>query len=338
MKSDKIGSYPSVVRLGSKEVEGIFTDEVIVQEKIDGSQFSFGIDKDGNLKMRSKNAEISSENHQGMFAKAVEWCEANKDKFNPWFTYRGEYLQSPKHNIMRYDRVPKGNIIIFDITFGDDVWLEYDSMVEEADRIGLECVPQYAKGNITKQFVEANKDEWLSSESVLGGNVEGFVIKNYAVLTPFNTASMAKVVRENFQEIGKMNRRAKSSGESFEWFDDKYVTVARWNKAYQHLKEQELIQGNMSDVGRLIKEVNVDVLKECTEDIKEDLFKIYWKRLAKRLSNGLAEWYDNKLNEPDEDDDEDFLKDVPYVSFSNEEIRNMKEDHPFYKYIKHLKE
>jgi len=71
---------------------------------------------------------------------------------------------------------------------------------------------------------------------------------------------------------------------------------------------------------------------------KEDLFKIYWKRLAKRLSNGLAEWYDNKLNEPDEDDDEDFLKDVPYVSFSNEEIRNMKEDHPFYKYIKHLKE
>lgn len=337
MKSDKIGSYPSVVRLGSREVEGIFTDEVIVQEKIDGSQFSFGIDKDGNLKMRSKNAEISSENHQGMFAKAVEWCEANKDKFNPWFTYRGEYLQSPKHNIMRYERVPKGNIIIFDITFGDDVWLEYDSMVEEADRIGLECVPKYAKGNITKQFVEANKDEWLSRESVLGGNVEGFVIKNYAVLTPSNTASMAKVVRENFQEIGEMNRRAKSSGESFEWFDDKYVTEARWNKAYQHLKEQGLIQGDMSDVGRLIKEVNVDVLKECTEDIKADLFKIYWKRLAKRLSNGLAEWYGDKLNEPDEDD-EDFLKDVPYVSFSNEEIRNMKEDHPFYKYIKHLKE
>lgn len=334
----KIKSYPSVVRLGSRGIEDIFNGNVVIQEKIDGSQFSFGIDKDGNLKMRSKNAEISSENHQGMFAKAVEWCEANKDKFNPWFTYRGEYLQSPKHNIMRYERVPKGNIIIFDITFGDDVWLEYDSMVEEADRIGLECVPQYAKGNITKQFVEANKDEWLSRESVLGGNVEGFVIKNYAVLTPFNTASMAKVVRENFQEIGKMNRRAKTGGEDFEWFDDKYVTEARWNKAYQHLKEQELIQGNMSDVGRLIKEVNVDVLKECAEDIKEDLFKIYWKRLAKRLSNGLAEWYDNKLNEPDEDDDEDFLKDVPYVSFSNEEIRNMKEDHPFYKYIKHLKE
>lgn len=338
MKSDKIGSYPSVVRLGSREVEGIFNGVVIVQEKIDGSQFSFGIDKDGNLKMRSKNVEITQENHQGMFAKAVEWCVANKDKLNPWFVYRGEYLQSPKHNNIRYERVPKGNIIIFDISCDGNTWLEYDSMVEEAHRIGLECVPEYAKGKITKEFVEANKDGWLSRESVLGGGVEGFVIKNYAVLTPSNDVAMAKVVREDFREIGKSNRRIKNAGEGFEWFDDKYVTEARWNKAYQHLKEQELIQGNMSDVGRLIKEVNVDVLKECTEDIKEDLFKIYWKRLAKRLSNGLAEWYDNKLNEPDEDDDEDFLKDVPYVSFSNEEIRNMKEDHPFYKYIKHLKE
>ena len=39
----------------------------------------------------------------------------NEGLLAPGVTYYGEYLQKPKHNTLCYDRVPKDNIIIFDV-------------------------------------------------------------------------------------------------------------------------------------------------------------------------------------------------------------------------------
>ena len=35
-------SYPQIYNLGHKAIAGIFDDDVLIEEKIDGSQFSFG--------------------------------------------------------------------------------------------------------------------------------------------------------------------------------------------------------------------------------------------------------------------------------------------------------
>jgi len=59
-------SYPNVYQLGHKLVSNVLDGYVLVQEKIDGSQISFGIDENGKLNMRSKNKEIDVENPDGM--------------------------------------------------------------------------------------------------------------------------------------------------------------------------------------------------------------------------------------------------------------------------------
>lgn len=50
-------SYAKILTLGHRALEPIADQMVVVEEKVDGSQFSFGV-RDGVLLMRSKNAII----------------------------------------------------------------------------------------------------------------------------------------------------------------------------------------------------------------------------------------------------------------------------------------
>src|SRR5437899_3064493 len=104
-------SYPNVYALGHRYVTDLLLDDVIVQEKIDGSQFSFGkyTDLEGKdwMRMRSKGAEINVLAPEKMFIKAVDYVYSIFDSLTPGWTYRGEYLAKPKHNALAYDRVPK---------------------------------------------------------------------------------------------------------------------------------------------------------------------------------------------------------------------------------------
>ena len=59
-------SYPNVYQLGHKLVSNVLDGYVLVQEKIDGSQISFGIDNLGDLRIRSKNKEIDIEHPNDM--------------------------------------------------------------------------------------------------------------------------------------------------------------------------------------------------------------------------------------------------------------------------------
>jgi len=151
MKS--LHSYGDVYNLGHKQVLTIFDSEVNIEEKIDGSQFSFGV-VDGELKMRSKGAEIfltsDGGNTSKMFTQAVATSMDlfNKGLLHPAYIYRCEYLIKPKHNVLCYDRVPAKNLIIFDIDYIGENYLSYEEKKEEAERLGLECVPLLFKGKI----------------------------------------------------------------------------------------------------------------------------------------------------------------------------------------------
>lgn len=48
-----INSYPSIYSLGHRYISELFSGPVVIQEKIDGSQFSFG-NLNGKLFCRSK--------------------------------------------------------------------------------------------------------------------------------------------------------------------------------------------------------------------------------------------------------------------------------------------
>jgi hypothetical protein len=294
-----IHSYPSVYNLGHAAIADLLKGPVIVEEKIDGSQISFCLGEDGNVQLRSKGAQINVIAPEGMFGEAVETVQALAPKLTPGFTYRGEYLRSPKHNALAYDRIPAQHIILFDVNSGLEHYLPPDQKREIAAALGLECVAELFRGIVedVNQFRAL-----LETQSALGGQkIEGVVIKpiGYDQFGRDKKCLMGKFVSESFREVHaaswEAEHKTKSSADIIEILASKYGTAARWNKALIHLKEAGKIENDPRDIGQLMKEVPEDVEKECLQEIADDLMKWAWPQLRRRLTRGLPGYYKELL-------------------------------------------
>lgn len=294
IESSSWHSYPSIYNLGHRAVETLFHGPVLIEEKVDGSQFSFG-DFDGELKCRSKGAQINVDCPDSMFSRGVDSVRSRQTLLRDGWTYRGEYLQKPKHNTLAYDRIPEGHVIIFDINPGEEVYLSYDEKKAEADRIGFECVPILHHGEVQ------SADELLSfldRLSVLGGQkIEGFVIKNYLQFGPDKKALFGKYVSEAFKEIhaGEWKKSNPGHGDIVRGIIDGLKTPARWNKAIQHLWEAGQITDTLRDIGPLLKEIQSDTIKECEDEIKEALYQWAKPQIMRGVIAGAPEFYKEHL-------------------------------------------
>lgn len=285
-------SYPSIYALGHKAVSELLLDPVIVEEKIDGSQFSFGR-FDGELKVRSKGAQINADYPEKMFSEAVEVVKA-LDLKDGW-TYRAEYLKKPKHNTLAYDRIPEKHLILFDINTGEEEYLTYEQKQAEAVRLGLEVVPIFFSGVVDNPETLLG---FLEKPSILGGQkIEGFVIKNYSRFGPDKKALMGKYVSEAFKEVhgGEWKKNNPTTGDVLQQLILRYRTPARWQKAVQHLRERGELEQSPRDIGKLIKETQEDIEKECAEEIKEMLYAYAIKNIRRAVTGGLPEWYKQEL-------------------------------------------
>lgn len=287
-------SYPSIYNLGHRNVLDIFNEDVLVEEKVDGSQFSFGI-FDGELLCRSKGATLNIDAPEKMFERAVDTAKRLIDKINNGWTYRCEYLQKPKHNALAYNRVPQNHIILFDINTGEEEYLSYEAKKQEAERLGLEIVPKmfYGKVNSPEEI-----KQFLETESILGGQkVEGVVVKNYARFGLDKKALMGKYVSEAFKEVHSNEwKKANPSGSDIiQELILQYRTPARWNKSVMHLKERGLIENDPKDIGLLIKECKADITKECEAEMKEKLYAWAKEKVLRGCAAGLPEWYKEQL-------------------------------------------
>lgn len=285
-------SYPKVWALGHAAIKELFLDDVLVEEKVDGSQISFGR-FDGELKIRSKGQELVVDYPEKMFALGVGVIK-KLDLKDGW-TYRGEYLQKPKHNVLAYFRVPKQHIILYDINTGEEDYVSYDEKAQEAERIGLEVVPLLHHGKI---FAADELTEFLETVSILGGTpIEGMVIKNYARFTPDKKAMMGKYVSERFKERHANDwKRANPTGKDVaQGIIESLRTEARWGKAVQHIKEDGLHEGSPRDIGNLMKALHQDIEDEETDYIKDTLYSHYIKQIKRGVAGGLPEWYKEKL-------------------------------------------
>lgn len=295
--SQPIHSYSQIFALGHRALPPDFlAGPVLVEEKMDGSQFSFGVDADGELHCRSKGAEINVDEPEGMFKKAVDAMLEIAPNLNPFWVYRGEYLQKPRHNAITYGRVPVRNVIIFDIDrSGEQDYLSYDEKRTEAWRLGLEVVPEFFEGVVTSlDHLKA----MLAGESCLGGtHPEGFVLKRYDLFGPDKKVVMAKYVTEAFKEVHKKLWRADNptKGDIIDRLIEVYGTEARWQKAVIHLRERGLVEGSPKDIGALLREVPDDILKECADDIRDKLFDYAWPKIRRGVTSGLPQWYKDQI-------------------------------------------
>lgn len=287
-------SYPSIFALGHRALENLFSNPVLVEEKVDGSQFSFGR-FNGELKVRSKGKEMFPDAPEKMFAEAVR-VVASLDLRDGW-TYRGEYLQKPKHNCITYSRIPKNHIILFDINTDQENYLDHSVKAIEAERIGLEVVPVMYFGQIDNP---AMVQAFLDRDSILGGSkIEGVVIKNYSQFGGDKKVLMGKYVSEVFKEVHKKEwgESNPKQGDIIIRLIDMFKTEARWSKAVQHLSEKGELDNSPKDIGKLFVEVKEDIKKECKDEIKDTLYKWAIDSILRGSCGGMPEWYKNKLLE-----------------------------------------
>lgn len=289
-------SYPKVYNLGHPAIEDLFKDDVTVEEKVDGSQFSFG-KFDGEIKCRSKGQQINIDAPEKMFFWAVETVKALKDNLEDGWTYRAEYLQKPKHNTIAYERMPNAHLIVFDINIGAEAYLNYGDKEAEANRLGLEIVPKLWEGDIfNPEMIEA----LLETDSILGGTkIEGIVIKNRHRFGRDGKPLFGKFVSEKFKERNSKSFKERNPGpkDIISVLIDRFRSEARWEKACQYLRDSGNLKNEDKDIGMLVKEIPDDILSECSEEIRDLLMEWAWPQIKRGVIRGMPEWYKKKLME-----------------------------------------
>ena len=287
-------SYPKIYNLGHAAIKNLFYENVIVEEKLDGSQFSFG-KINGELRCRSKGAQLNLVAPEKMFIQGIEAVRAVEHLLTPGWTYRGEYLAKPKHNTLVYDRIPANHVMIFDINTGHETYLGKQEQIAECNRLGFESMPIVFEGVLEELGVFRT---FLDRVSVLGGaKVEGVVVKQYKQFGADGKVLMGKFVSEEFKEVhtGEWRERNPSPLGVIEKLVEEYSTPARYQKAVQHLKERGQITNSPKDIGALIAECSKDIHSECEIEIKEKLFQFFWEKVRRGVTNGIPQWYKEQL-------------------------------------------
>lgn len=290
-------SYPKIWGLGHPETDGFLANnDVIVQEKVDGSQFSFGV-FDGELRTRSKGQEFFPDAANDLFIAATQTAQRlfAEGKLVEGWTYRGEAFKKPRHNALAYDRVPNGNVILFDINVGYERYMPYKTLVEVSEWLGLEAVPLLFTGRLT----EDKFAELLETTSVLGGQkIEGIVIKpRTAVYGADKKLLMAKFVSEAFKEVHAQvwGEPKPSKGSIVDRVIKMYRSESRWNKAAQHLEERGELMHAPQDIGNLIREVISDTFDEDGDVIAQLIFSDFENDIKRGITKGLPEWWKAEL-------------------------------------------
>lgn len=293
----KAHSFPKIFHIGDRWIRDIFDGDVEVTEKVDGSQFCFG-KINGEVIVRSKGKVMVADAPDKMFSFCVSYVMGLDLPDNTLFY--GEYLKSPRHNTLAYDRIPKNYIALFGVCSDKQEFIsDYDSIKKWADTLNVDCVPLLFKGKINSQ---EELFKLLDTMSYLGGTkIEGVVVKRYVpVLIGSQVVPImsGKFVSESFKEKHQGTWAKEHTGKGkWEVFKEEHRTEARWNKAIQHLREEGKITDTPKDIGILIKEIQNDITKEEQENIKDFLWKEFGVELLREAIHGMPEWYKKKLTE-----------------------------------------
>ena len=292
-----IHGYPKVWHMGHRSVEGMFAaGTVYVQEKYDGSQFSFSKDiETGELKFRSRRVDLDPNDCDNLFAPTIHHIQSVADKVMTGWTYRGEAFRSNKHNTKTYGRIPEGHMVLFDVDVGHHALLKPEETQHIAWELHLEpCALVETLDRRNPSVDQLNI--WLARTSSLEATkVEGVVFKNYDFMTSFDHPAFAKFVSEEFKEAHKQNLDWKQGKDLYSALGTTFATEARWQKGVQRLRDAGELEGSPRDIGNLLRELSVDLLEEYGDELKARVWSHAWKQIVKAANRGFPEWYKREL-------------------------------------------
>jgi len=298
-----IHAFPKIFTLGQDYIADIFNEDVEITEKIDGSQFVFG-KLNNTLVMRSKGVVIEdyyTRSDNDLFYPVIQWVISIQDDIPDNTYFYGETLKTPKHNTLTYGRVPSNHFMLFAIATAAGTFVqEHSSLAEQANILGCEVVPLLYKGKIKGL---ADIEKFIDIPSALGNtNAEGIVCKNYS--RPFLLGGQpiplmaGKYVTEKFKEVHRTSW-GKENTSAGKWgiFKQQFRSVARWDKAIQHLRDNGELENSPRDIGKLINAIKVDIAEEEQDTIKNFLWNHYGQEAVRTSTAGFPEYYKKKLLE-----------------------------------------
>lgn len=291
--------YMDIERLKDKYVDGFqIGDHIVVQEKIDGANFSIRYDEETDtIKAFSRRQTLDFNNN---LRGAWEWSqklnkELVKEVLGTNLILFAEWLVS--HTIV-YPNDKYQNAYCYDVYDTEtEQYLEQDKVKDVVNQLGLTYVPVFYDGEFQswehlKQFV---------GKTDLGGESgEGIVVKNMTRLNDPNTRLpfYTKIVADKFAEKmsvkkfdeAKLEKRAKLQA-----IVESVVTKARVTKLVHKMVDEGIIpedwdEHNMAVIAKNIgREVYYDCVKEEPETVEQvgELFGKLASGTAMRIVRGM---------------------------------------------------
>lgn len=299
---------PSYVKIshvsGSAAKDAFIGDEIIIQEKVDGSQFDFGWNENMELVARSKGKNQDLDAPDKMFNNACTTIQSIKYRPPADTYFYCEYLEKPKHNVLCYDHIPTGGLVLFDVLLpgGQFLGKERSALENYAAQLGIDVIPELYRGAVDLDLlleIVADNDSYLGREKI-----EGVVCKNYDQAVNMYGhifPTMVKYVREAFKE--RHGREWKSGGDhtssrlNATTFIQSFRAEPRWQKAIIHARELSQLVGEPKDIGPLVKLIQQDIREEETDTIKNTLYKLFIDDILRTAIAGFPEFYKRKLLE-----------------------------------------
>lgn len=266
--------------VGHRDVRDIFDGPVRIEEKVDGSQFSFGV-VDGALHCRSKGVPLDLD-APGMFSAGVAHVKSVQERLPEGYVFRAEYLAKPRHNVLTYNNVPDGHLVLWGVEYDGEL-LNCGPAV--AERLEVSLVPLLFYGVTDKNSLT----HFLDRESFLGGpKIEGVVVKRGSLA--------AKFVSADFKEMHTGRKPNPKHEDIRVKIAEAVCTEARYAKTRQHLRDEGKLTDSPQDIPALMKELHLDIEGECLDEIKECLLAWALPMIKKTAAAGLPAWYKNRLN------------------------------------------
>lgn len=197
--------YQHLERYGNDEVEGIEFGDCFIFPKLDGTNASVWLNREGEIKAGSRNRELTLENDNAGFYAYVLSNEKIKKYMRKHPTHRlyGEWLVP--HTLKTYREDAWRRFYIFDVVIdkedGAIEYIPYDIYKPLLDEFELDYIPPIAKVrnptyDVLLKLLE--KNQFLIKDGE--GNGEGIVIKNYDFYNKYKRQTWAKIVTTEFKE------------------------------------------------------------------------------------------------------------------------------------------
>lgn len=288
--------FMDIERLKEKFEEGFGVgDHIVIQEKIDGANFSIRYDEetDSVSAFSRKNLLNFKNNLRG----AYEWSQKlnkdlvkevlgnNKVLFGEWLVpHTIVYPKERYHNAYFYD--------VYDLE--KEGYLPQNEVKDIVNRLNLIYVPVFYDGEFTswedvREFV---------GKTELGGELgEGIVVKNQTRLNDPNTKLpfYTKIVTEKFSEHMKqrvVDPEKLAERERLNTIAETIVTRARVEKTLNKLVDEGIIPEDWDehDMSTIAKNLSKRVYEDCVKEESETVEQVgeFFGKIASSISMKIA--------------------------------------------------